>query len=256
MKIFADYHTHTVFSHGTGTVKQNSDVAKEKGMLRIGISDHGFSHPFYGIKREDLPRLRAECEAESQGEFRALCGIESNIIDSRGLCDLGEEDYDKFDIFLAGAHVFAGYRDFSALWNIGLLSPLATAVGGTLGGKQRAYMTDVYISAVRSQPIDILTHLDYRVFSNVAEVAHCCREFGTYIEINTKKTHMTDEQWREVYDTGVNFVIGSDAHSPDRVGDFDPAFALMERVGIDPSRVHNLDRLPDFRFAKYKGASV
>ena len=257
MKIFGDYHTHTVYSHGTGTVLQNAEMAKQKGLDQIGISDHGFSHPFFGLKADKLPALKEDCKrAEDKYGVRVLVGIESNFTDSYGKCDLTEDYYDNFDIFLAGAHIFVNYKDFSSLWNIGILSPLTTAIGSTLDGKAKAYITDVYIKAVISQPIDVITHLDYRVFSNVVEVAHCCKEYGTYIEINTKKTHMTDEQWKAVYNTGVNFIIGSDAHSPDRVADFAPAFALMERVGIDSSRVHNLDRLPSFRFSAYKGGRI
>ena len=257
MKLLGDYHTHTVYSHGTGRVMDNALVAKEKGLEEIGISDHGFSHPLYGIKKSCLDFLRLECkEAQEKTGVRVLVGIESNFVNKSGGCDLSEDLYVKFDIFLAGAHVFVGYKDISTWWNVGVASPLVTAFGGKRGERARSFITNMYINAISSQPIDVLTHLDYRVFSNVKEVADCCRQFGTYVEINTKKTHMTDEQWREVYSTGVNFVIGSDAHSPNRVADIAPALELMERVGISPDRVHNLNGKPNFRFAKYKGTSL
>lgn len=253
MKLYADYHTHTVFSHGSGTVMENARAAVAAGLKEMAVSDHGFAHPFFGLKREALPALRRSVEEASRSTgVRVLMGIESNFVDGRGTCDLKEEDYDKFDVFLAGVHVMVNYRDLGAFWNMGVLSPAVNSFGGTLDGKVKSYITDVYVNAVRRQPIDVITHLDYRVFADVKEVAACCKEYGTYIEINTKKTHMTDEQWRAVMETGVNFVIGSDAHSPDRVADADPAFALMQRVGIPAERVHNLDRLPSFRFAAYK----
>ena len=257
MILYGDYHTHTVYSHGSGTVEENATAAMEQGLKQIGISDHGFSHPFYGLKKKKLPFLREDCaRAEDKTGVRVLVGIESNFIKSDGSCDLTEDYYDKFDIFLAGAHVFAGYKDFSSFWNMGVLFPLASSFHIEINGKAKAKMTEVYINAVRRLPIDVITHLDFRVFANVKEVAACCREYGTYIEINTKKAHMTDEQWKEVADTGVNFVIGSDAHSPDRVADAHSAFDLMDRLGIEPERVHNVNRLPDFRFAKYKGVKL
>ncbi len=52
--------------------------------------------------------------------------------------------------------------------------------------------------------------------------------------------------------TGVRFVIDSDAHSADRVGDLQLAAEQIERVGI-ADQVDNIDgRMPVFRFAEYK----
>ena len=256
MLLQGDYHTHTVYSHGKGSVMDNAVSAKEKGLLEIGISDHGFSHPFFGLNKKDLNSLKADCEvATRETGVKVLVGIESNFIDSNGGCDLTEDFYDKFDIFLAGIHVCVGYKDFTARWMMGTYSPLATKMNLLPSEKLKAYTTNVYIKGIEKQPIDVLTHLNYRAFSNVKEVADCCREFGTYVEINTKKTHMTDEEWAEVSSTGVNFVIGSDAQSPNRVADINSALELIKRIGIDSSRVHNLNRLPDFRFKKYKGGN-
>ena len=42
MILTADYHTHTVFSHGKGQIIDNANVAKLKGLKEVGISDHGF----------------------------------------------------------------------------------------------------------------------------------------------------------------------------------------------------------------------
>ena len=257
MTLLGDYHTHTVYSHGKGKVIDNAISAREKGLLQIGISDHGFAHPAFGLKHKKVSALRQDCaEATAATGVRVLVGIESNIISSKGECDLTEADYPNFDIFLAGVHVFVKYKDARALWNFGVRSPLATKLKRELDGGIKSYTTNAYIKAIEAQPIDVITHLDYRVFANVKEVADCCRVNGTYVEINTKKTHMTDDEWREVASTGVNFVIGSDAHSPDRVADIKDALSLIDRIGIERERVHNLDRLPDFRFAAYKGVKL
>ena len=44
MQILADYHTHTVYSHGKGTIEDNVKEAISKGIKTIGISDHGYKH--------------------------------------------------------------------------------------------------------------------------------------------------------------------------------------------------------------------
>ena len=54
MQILADYHTHTKYSHGKGTIEENVLEAISKGIKTIGISDHGYKHLAYGIKLNDI----------------------------------------------------------------------------------------------------------------------------------------------------------------------------------------------------------
>lgn len=254
MEIIADYHTHTTYSHGTGSVSDNALSAKEKGLKEIAISDHGFAHPFFGLKKSKLPFLKKDCESATEKTgVNVLVGIESNLLSEKGDLDLNEDLYEYFDVFLAGIHVCVKYKTAAALCKFGITSPIIYKNGGEPSEKLKAFTTKAYVNAIEKNPIDAITHLNYRAFANVKEIADCCRINGTYIEINTKKSHMTDEQWKEVYSTGVNFIIGSDAHSPDRVGDDKSAIELIDRLGFDRARVHNIDRLPDFRFKKYKG---
>ena len=64
---------------------------------------------------------------------------------------------------------------------------------------------------------------------------------------------MTDEEWQKVIDTGVNFVVNSDAHSVDRIGDTALAEELFKRVNFPLERIMNIDgKMPPLRFAEYK----
>ena len=58
-----DFHTHTVFSHGKGTIEQNVMRAREIGLAAIAISDHGPGHMTYGIKRSDIGKMRESSPA-------------------------------------------------------------------------------------------------------------------------------------------------------------------------------------------------
>ena len=51
-RMIYDHHTHTVYSHGKGTIEDNVRVASEKGLSSIAITDHGPGHLTYGIKME------------------------------------------------------------------------------------------------------------------------------------------------------------------------------------------------------------
>ena len=86
-----------------------------------------------------------------------------------------------------------------------------------------------------------------------AAKAKAARDYGTYIELNSKKKHLSDEELERVRDTGVRFLVNSDAHSVDRIGDTALVDEQLERVKIPRDRIDNIDgRLPNFRFREYK----
>ena len=253
MLLTADYHTHTPYSHGKGTVLENAMRAKELGLREIGITDHGFSHIVFGVRRKKVGALIRECrEAESITGVRVYAGMENNIRGISGKCDFTEEDYRNFDLFLAGIHVYIHYDKF-ADWKLGW----GSSIRGKLGIKPSAslvkYTTQAYLNAIKNNPIDVVTHVGFRCFCDPVEVAKCCRDYGTYFEISAKKKHLTDEQLEKVAGTGVRFVINSDAHSIDRIGDSALAEEQILRVGIPLSQIENIEgRTPSFRFAEFK----
>ena len=54
--------------------------------------------------------------------------------------------------------------------------------------------------------------------------------------------------------TDVKFIIDSDAHTPDRVGEISLVEKLLDRVNIPKDRIANIDgKLPTFRFKAFKG---
>ena len=58
-------------------------------------------------------------------------------------------------------------------------------------------------------------------------------DYGTYIEINAKKTHLRDEELADIAaKTSARFVIGSDAHSPARVGEISLAEELIRQIRL------------------------
>ena len=75
MKLTADYHTHTVFSHGKGRIIENAFAAQELGLKEIAISDHGFSHPAFGLTKGKVSTMRDLCErAEKNTGVKVLLG--------------------------------------------------------------------------------------------------------------------------------------------------------------------------------------
>lgn len=257
MRLTADYHTHTVFSHGKGTIYENVKAASDAGLKEIGITDHGFSHPAFGLKKRKIPKMRELCaQAEKELGVKTYLGIESNVIGIDGKTDLTEKMYDDFDLFLAGFHKFVLFRP-SAFFKVFTPNMITAYLKKDKPSKSLIKTnTKMFINVIKTRPVDVITHLNFFCFADAAEVAKAAADYGTYIELSSKKTHLSDEEVYAVAKTGVRFLINSDAHTTDRVGDIALAEQLLNRVDINESRIDNIDgRLPKFRFAAMKGAA-
>lgn len=254
MKINLDLHTHTVYSHGKGKILDNAVSAKEKGLYGIAITDHGFSHPAFGMRRRKLEKMRQEClDAEQNTGVKVLLGIESNIRGRDGTIDVKEEDYENLDVVLAGVHKFIFYKTPLDFGRLLLKNMLHDEFKIKASDKLIKYNTECYINAIKNNPIDVITHVGYGCVCNAVEVAKACADYGTLFEINSKKTHLTDEEWQKVIETGVNFVVDSDAHSVDRIGDCALVEDLFTRVNFPLERIMNIDgKLPTLRFTEFK----
>lgn len=250
-----DFHTHTVYSHGTGSIMENALVAKNKGIKLIGITDHGFNHPCYRVKRKYLPQMKEECAgAYGQTGVKVLLGIEANIIGISGATDVKKSDYEYLDLYLAGIHRFVKCDKFSDYFKLLGANMFANAFRVKPPKSLVRDCTAAYVNAIKNNPIDIVTHVNFCCFADAVEVARCCEDYGTYFEINTKKTHLSDEEWQNVIDkTNVGFVVDSDAHSPDRVGDTLLADELMKRVKFPENRIFNMyGNVPNLRYTRFK----
>ena len=255
MILQADYHTHTIFSHGKGSILDNALAAKEKGLKEVAITDHGIGHRAFGVKEKELPLMRKLCdEATALTGVKVLLGIEANVLGVSGATDFPYKSAQYLDVFLAGIHKFIKY-DKLAEW-FKLLA--ANSVTKKFKDKPSAALvkrnTEIYLNAIKNNPIDVLVHPNYCIFADIKQVAECCRDYGTYFEIDARKEHLTDEEWKTVIDTGVSFVIDSDAHKKTDVGNISGAKEMLSRLDFPLDRIVNLNGvLPEnTRFSEFK----
>ena len=255
MVLTGDYHTHTPFSHGKNTVDENAAQAKALGLKQIGISDHGFSHVAFGIRRRQLQDCVKECKAAAEKyEIDVLVGIEANIRGLDGKADLKKSDYEHFDIYLCGKHVFVWYDTFSDMFRYGAANYFNKKTTATAPEKLIKRNTLAYINTIKNNPIDAVTHLNYLCPADALEVAKCAADYGTYIELNAKKTHLTDDELSQIAaKTSARFIVSSDAHSADRVGEVGLVEEQLARIHFPIERIDNIDgRYPAFRFTQFK----
>lgn len=245
MKLMGDYHTHTVYSrlkHGKGTILENALSAKAKGLEEIAITDHGFSHLFYGVKRKNLAKIRQEIEeAKEITGINILLGVEANIISVDGTLDITEEDYEKLDILVVGYHKLVKFRslkDFFSLFFPNLKKKTLE--------KQKEINTKALLGAMEKYPIDILSHLNYGFKVDVGAIAKMANQKNIKIELNGKKICFDEKEIEILKNEKVEFILNSDAHSPKRVGDFKLGQNFLIKNDIEEKYVCNLDKFPNF----------
>lgn len=247
MKIFGDYHTHTVYSHGEGTVADNVEQARAVGLKDIAITDHGLNHLILGLRWWKVEKIILEVKKlrEQYSDIGILVGIEANIIGTRGRIDIKKEQFQYFDIILCGFHRPARpdrLRDYAGMY---LRSYLPMNWQGKAAIERN---TRAYVNAVKNNPIDVLTHINKCIKVNCGEIASVCAEYGTYIELSLRHNSLSEQDYKDMLNTGVKFIMNSDAHKIKNVGDVGDINSLLTRYNIPLDRVVNIGNArPAFR---------
>ncbi len=231
MKLFADYHTHTVFSHGTGGVDDNVEAALKAGLGIVGITDHSTANLAYGIKKGQLARYIETIEAAKKrydGRIDIKSGLELNLTGLDGGADI-PKGY-KFDILILGFHKSALPGDIGTAW---------TFFTGKYFGHVDA-ITNAYMLAIQKRHVDIISHPGYGVPVDYAKLGRACADYGTLFEINEKHADLSAEDINAAALEGARFVISSDAHRPQDVGRVTRALALAEQSGLSIRQIANV----------------
>ena len=231
-----DYHTHTTFSDGKGSVMENAVAAKEKGLREIAVTDHGFRILTMGFKK--YLKAKKECLAAEQATgIRVIAGVEADVVSPEGDVDIREDHIDPIDYIIVGFHKFAFPKNLSTFFKMYFV----TYFNGLIptGKKARARNTRALIQAIRRYPVKAVAHLNHSLKVNVGEVAKACAEQGVLVELNAKHLRSLKGHWQELRDSGASFVLNSDAHRPKEVGDLQAAFDEAVKNGIDPARIVN-----------------
>lgn len=242
MRIFADYHTHTIYSHGKGTIRENVESAIKKGLREIAICDHGPSHFGFGVKRENFKKMREEINKlnEEFTDIKILLGVEANIISYDGKIDIDEEIMKFLDILLVGFHFGAMPHSVEDAYKMYILNFMGR-FSPNIAKKARYLNTKALIQAINKYDIDIITHPGAKVDIDTRELARAASRRGTALEINGSHGHLSLEYIKIAMQENVKFAISSDAHTPEDVGSFDEAIIRAMRAGLISERIINAE---------------
>lgn len=251
MKFYGDYHTHTKYSDGHITVRENIQAAFDAGLSDISITDHGYNSPDFGsLTPAKMIKQRVEIE-EIKSEFPMLNirrGVEANIIGSDGTIDLTEKDYEDFDYIIAGFHAPTKPKNFKSFREL-YLNSYFYFLGTSSSARERN--TKTYINMVKKYPIAIIAHINHLTRVNVKEVAKCCADYGTYIELNAKYiSDMSYTALEEMLATDVTFIANSDGHYVEHVGNFSRIIKYLENYPEIETKIVNAKPEP-IKFRTY-----
>lgn len=235
----ADFHIHTRFcGHAAGTAQELASAAAQKGLSRIGISDHvpfpDGRWPEVRMKMTDLPQYIAEVrEAQkSMVNIKVLLGME---------CDY----YPLYSSYFKDA--LRGNLGFDYLAGaIHYIEPKAGEIQSVFkkiaGLHGLLSYTDLCVEAIESGLFDFIAHPDifnlfYRRWNSNTE--RCAEKICTAaaaknipLEINTsgwrkpkilttrgmRPMYPVPEFWEIAASCGAKAIINSDAHRPADIG--------------------------------------
>lgn len=225
MKIALDTHTHTISSgHAYSTMREMAQMAKEKGLEALAITDHapsipGAGHEYHFINLKIMPR-------ELYG-VKLFLGVEANLMDEDGTLDMNDALLEELDIVIASIHppCYKGPATVEAV-------------------------TNAYMKAMENPHVDIIGHpddgrypVDYEAFVEKA------KETGTLIEINNSSLKPgsyrpnAEGNARKILELckkhHVQITLGSDAHFDADIAEYGYAMKLLKECDFPEELVVN-----------------
>ncbi|MBR6800228.1 MAG: PHP domain-containing protein [Eubacteriaceae bacterium] len=247
LKLIYDPHTHTDYSHGLDSLEDMVKAAVDTGMTEIHVTEHGNYH-YYArkITREKYLEMRNTIEElkVKYPQIKIVFGIEANIVSLKGDLDFSPEEMKMFDVVNMGFHVMCRMKDIPSYINIHLWYLLAYKLRLKPFRKlSEKYATKAMINALEKYDVNMITHpmSNYRV--DLKKVAEVCERRGTILEVNNSRCKLSLEELSSIKDMNIKIAAGSDAHRTVRVGHCEDALEIIEKSGIDISKVVNVEKV-------------
>lgn len=230
MKILVDTHTHTNCSdHAFGTICENVYYGKQRGLEMVCMTNHtpaipDAAHRWHFVTMKELPDY-------IEG-VRVLCGCEVNILNKAGDLDFSQDELARMDVVVASIH-----------------NPCYES-------RELSDHTDTWLNVINNPQVNILGHSGNPMFPyDLDKVISAAKQNNKCIEINNHSYSVREgsaENCKAIaekcMELGCNIVVGSDAHNPFDVGNFDLAQAMLEEINFPEELIMNLS--PD-KFLSY-----
>lgn len=232
-----DIHTHTAASgHGTNhTITDMAKAACRKGILTLGISDHGPATP--GACRESYFRSLHMAPKERFG-IHLLYGAEANILDEHGNLDISEDILSGLDFCIASIHANT-FRPHSNMET----------------------NTAAYLNAMKNPHVKIIGHVDDTHFPvDLYQVTQAAIHNNVILEVN--ETSLSPDGYRGnarpntftflqlCLQARYPILLSSDSHGINRIGEVPRSLELVKEISFPRELIWNhqpADALLNFR---------
>jgi DNA polymerase (family 10) len=201
--IRGDFHVHTEWSDGVGTIESLAKKAISRGYEYLAVTDHSQSLKIAnGLSPERLNKQVAavrKAEKALEGEVRVLAGSEVDIKPD-GSLDFAPSVLEDLDLVIGSVH---------SRFKMG-----------------RDEMTRRVVNAIESGRIDILGHPTGRIIGerdpydiDLEKVFSAAKSSRVCMEINSfpDRLDLRDAHCGLARDAGVVMAIGTDAHRPEQL---------------------------------------
>ncbi len=226
--IRGDFHVHTSYSDGKGTVEEMAREALRLGYDYVCLTDH--SQTLKVARGLDLKRLKEKKREidkvnKKLKKFTILFGSEVEI-DSEGNLDYSDNVLSEFDVVVAAIH--SGFK------------------------QSRAQLTKRIVNACKNKYVHIIAHPTGKLWLSrgpyeldFKEIFKAARDTNTALEINAHpyRLDLSDVHARFAKDSGVKLVISTDSHDVGHLSYMKYGVGLARRAWLEGKDVLNSLRL-------------
>ena len=238
-----DYHMHTTYSDGKRDLTEYVAEAEKKKIDEIGFSDHIYLEKRqWSIDHANLPNYVSDIATlKGKSSISIKTGLEVDFIPCQmdslmHLIKQWNPDYLIGSVHHIGSWLLDSEREIEE-WKRRGVDHVYTQYFGLVQAMAKTRLFDIvgHLDLVKKfghRPKSDLTDLMLRTVENIGKSGMC-------IEINTSglrkpchEIYPSEKLLKMCLDNGISITFGSDAHSPEDVGNgFDQAVALVRRVG-------------------------
>lgn len=229
-EIRGDLHVHSRYSDGNSTLEEIAEEARRLGYAYVAVCDHSRSVKYArGLEVERLEKKIVEIRNlnETLRDLVLLAGTEVDILPD-GRLDYPDEVLAKLDYVVASIHQWRRDEDVTERILKAMDNPYVHAIAHPTGRL-------------------VVGREGYRV--DLEKVARKAAEVGVALEINAhaERMDLNDTSILQVKDTGVEFVLGTDAHHHGQMWMMRLGVGQARRAWLPPERIWNTVSLEELR---------
>jgi histidinol-phosphatase (PHP family) len=263
--MITNYHQHSAFSDGKGTLAECADAALAAGLTALGFSDHAplpfdtdWTIPLARLSdyRSEVHRLRAV----TRDRLEISLGLEMDYLPEAPVIAFQRDQVLSlgWDYVIGSIH-YLGRESSGEPWSVDLdRATLERGLNDVYHGDVRAYCDHYYATAgdlARSGRFAVMGHLDYtkrfndssRYYSDEAgwyrqmidQTLGAVAQAGMILEVNTggwrapcQEAYPAPFILRRARELGIRVTVNTDGHSPAEVArDLDRGLTLVQDVG-------------------------